>query len=232
MDLAVVTGASSGIGLEIAKMLVEQSYVVRALARDFSSCDFAHERFVPVPCDVSDRTALEYAYKAVDADARPLRVLVNNAGMGLFGPHETLAVEKIDQMVRTNLTAPLMLTKLALRALQQSKGTIVNIASTAALYPHRFGCAYAAVKAGLLQFGESLFDEVRKSGVKVCTVCPDMTAGTNFYDNASFAPDAAPDCHIEPSCVADAVREILGRREGTVQSLVVLRPQRVGVSRK
>ena len=232
MDLALVTGASSGIGLAIAEMLIDRSYVVYGFARDFSNCDFTHEHFFPTVCDVSDSRALEAAFGKISAAPEPLRVLVNSAGIGIFGPHETLSLKQIDEMVRTNLTAPLQLTKLALRALKENRGVLVNIASSAALSPHRLGCAYGAVKAGLLHFGESLFEEVRKSGVRVCTVCPDMTADTGFYNDASFAPSDEPDCHITASCVADAVWNILARRDGTVQTLTVLKPQRIGISHK
>ena len=232
MDLAVVTGASSGIGLAIAERLVRNSYVVYGIARDFTKCAFTHDRLIPTVCDVLDSRAIEDVFEKIAAAPEPLRVLVNSAGIGIFGPHETLSLAQIDQMVRTNLTAPLLLTKLALRTLKKNRGTVINIASTAALSPHRLGCAYGASKAGLLHFGESLFEEVRKSGVRVCTVCPDMTADTGFYDDASFAPSDEPDCHITPSCVADAVWDILQRRDGTAQTLAVLKPQRIGISHK
>ena len=135
-------------------------------------------------------------------------------------------------MVQTNLTAPMVLSKLALRHLREARGHIINIASSAALYPHRFGCAYAATKAGLLCFGESLFDEVRKSGVKVSSICPDMTFGTEFYKDAPFQPGEDAECRIDPSCAAEAVRAVLAQRDGTVQTLTVLRPQRIGIAHK
>lgn len=232
MAVAIVTGASSGLGLEISKMLVRERYTVRALARDFSRTDFANERFLPMSCDVSDLKSLQATFDEIVAGEKTVDVLVNNAGIGHFGPHETLSAASIAKMVQTNLTAPMVLTHLALRRLQQSRGFVINIASTAALYPHRFGCAYAAAKAGLYQFGESLFDEVRKVGVKVCTICPDMVEGTEFYDEASFETDADPDCHLAPADVAEVVRGILTARKGTVQTLVVLKPQRVGIARK
>jgi hypothetical protein len=232
MAVAIVTGASSGIGLEIARMLVAQSYTVWGIARNFSNCDLEDENFIRTVCDLTDIPALESTTNRILSQSKSLDVLVNNAGVGYFGPHETLSTAHIIQMVQTNLTAPLVLSKLVLRHLQAGRGFIINIASTAALYPHRFGCAYAATKAGLLQFGESLFDEARKAGVKVCTVCPDMASGTNFFDNASFQNDESTDCHIDKVCVAEAVRAILSQRDGTVQTKIVLRPQRVGIAHK
>jgi short-subunit dehydrogenase len=134
-------------------------------------------------------------------------------------------------MVRTNLLAPMALTQATLRALKASRGFVINIASTAALHPGRFGCAYAATKAGLSQFGLSLFDEVRKSGVRVVTIYPDMTR-TGFYDRADFEPGDDPECHITPECVADAVAQAMRQPEGAVVTQMVIRPQRVQVNRK
>ena len=94
-------------------------------------------------------------------------------------------------MVRTNLIAPMVLTRATLRHLEASRGYVVNIASTAALNPGPFGAAYGATKAGLHQFGQALFSEVRKSGVRVVTLYPDMTR-TPFYDHADFEPGEDP----------------------------------------
>lgn len=232
MAVAIVTGASSGIGEAVSEMLLAQSWTVWGIARDFSKCDINHENFIKTVCDVTDPAHLSSSVRKILDRAKTLDVLVNNAGVGCFGPHETLDVFRLAEMVETNLTAPMVLSKLVLRHLRESRGHIINIASSAALYPHRFGCAYAATKAGLLHFGESLFDEVRKSGVKVSTICPDMSRGTEFYKDAPFHPEEDAQCRIEPGCAAEAVRSILSQRDGTVQTLVVLRPQRVGVARK
>jgi short-subunit dehydrogenase len=232
MAVAIVTGASSGIGLEISKMLVSQLYVVFGLARDFNKCDYQHENFFKIACDVSVPMSLEASITDILDRSPSINVLVNNAGVGYFGPHETLSSAELFEMVQTNLFAPLLLTKFLLRRLKESGGFVINIASAAALYPHRMGCAYSATKAGLLQFGESLFDEVRKASVKVCTICPDMTSDTKFYDRASFRYDTHKECHIDPSCIAEAVKSVLSQRDGTVQTLVVIKPGRVGIVHK
>ena len=134
-------------------------------------------------------------------------------------------------MVNTNLLAPMVLIQVTLRHLKKSEGFIINMASAAALEPGRFGGAYGATKAGLHQFGQSLFAEVRKSGVRVVTLYPDMTM-TPFYDETDFAPHKDHTCHIAPECVADAVAQAINQREGTVITQIVLKPQRIGVERK
>ncbi|MCP4678926.1 MAG: SDR family oxidoreductase [Deltaproteobacteria bacterium] len=231
MENAIVTGASSGIGLAISRKLVEMGFNVFGLARDFAKCDFDGGHFERVECDVTDWVAAaEVVARCVRAPGL-LRVLVNNAGVGMFGPHETLDTNGIEEMVRVNLLAPMQLTAAALPALRQSRGYVINIASTAAFKPHRLGAAYAATKAGLVQFGRCLFDEVRKSGVRVTTVSPDMTA-TRFHDSAGFGPAEDPDCHLEPECVARAVESAITQREQTVLSEIIVVPQRVGIEHK
>jgi short-subunit dehydrogenase len=234
MEAAIVTGASSGIGRAVVKRLASRGYRVFGLARSFekSELETGTEAFVPKICDLTDTKHLIATATAICEETQGIAILVNNAGVGRFGPHETLAPEAIETMVATNLTAPLVLTGALLRSLRDRRGTIINIASTAALHPHRQGAAYAATKAGLLQFGEALFDEVRKSGVKVTTILPDMVRETSFYKTAAFEPATDPGCHLTPACVADAVELVLDARTGTVPTQIVLKPQRVGIDKK
>lgn len=231
MDVALVTGASSGIGLAVAKRLVEMGYDVYSYARDHGKTPFRHARFHPVDCDVTDTRVLLERTEALLRETGGLKILVNNAGVGFFGPHATMAPDRIERMVRANLVAPMILARATLKHLEKSRGFVVNIASTAALNPGPFGAAYGATKAGLHQFGQALFSEVRKSGVRVVTLYPDMTR-TPFYDQADFKPGEDPDVHITPECVADAVAQAVDQREGTVITQIVIKPQRTQVVRK
>ena len=231
MDVALVTGASSGIGLAVAKRLVEMGYDVYGYAREHGKTSFRHTRFTAVECDVTDTPVLLERTEALLRETGGLKILVNNAGVGFFGPHAAMAPERIERMVRTNLIAPMILTRAILKHLEKSQGFVVNIASTAALNAGPFGAAYGATKAGLHQFGQALFSEVRKSGVRVVTLYPDMTR-TPFYDHADFEPGEDPGTHITPECVADAVAQAVDQREGTVITQFVLRTQRTQVARK
>lgn len=231
MVVALVTGASSGIGLAVAKRLVEMGYDVYGYAREHGKTSFRHARFTAVECDVTDTPVLLERTEALLRETGGLKILVNNAGVGFFGPHAAMAPERIERMVRTNLIAPMILTRATLKHLEKSQGFVVNIASTAALNAGPFGAAYGATKAGLHQFGQALFSEVRKSGVRVVTLYPDMTR-TPFYDHADFEPGEDPGTHITPECVADAVAQAVDQREGTVITQIVLRPQRTQVARK
>jgi short-subunit dehydrogenase len=231
MTTALVTGASSGIGLAIAKRLIKLKYKVYGLARDFHQCNLMHNRFIQTECDITSSVQLKQFAKNLENRGEKISLLINNAGIGYFGPHETISPDKIEQMVKTNLTAPMILTNLLFKQLKNSQGTIINIASTAGLYPKRFGSAYGATKAGLINFGESLFDECRKQGIKVTTICPDMTFRTSFYNDAPFEPAHDDNSHIMPSCIADAVENSLNTRGGTVISQMVIMPQKVGLNK-
>ena len=231
MKTAIITGASSGIGLSTSKKLIEFGYTVFGLARDFSKTKFDHNQFTQIVCDVSDLRNLELAVKEILEKADSVDVLVNNAGVGYFAPHEEIAVKHIEQMVKTNLLAPLILTRLLLRELKKSKGFIINIASITATKSSPMGGAYAATKAGLRHFGLSLFDEVRKSGVKVVNINPDITK-TDFYETLNFKEHDDPESHLMPEEVASAVAMVLYQREGAVVSEITIRPQKHLIEKK
>ncbi|HKJ44565.1 MAG TPA: SDR family oxidoreductase [Balneolales bacterium] len=225
MKTAVVTGTSSGIGLAVSKYLNEQGYRVYGLARDFSKTNYKDDLFHPIVCDVTSMSELEQAAEDIlDREDKRIDMLINNAGVAYFAPHEELQVSQIEQMVQTNLTAPLILTRLFLRSLKETEGFIINITSVTAEIRSKWGGTYAATKAGLQHFSNILFEDVRKSGVKVVTIMPDMT-DTAFYDHLSFKPDSHEAAHLTPGDVVDALDTILQKREGSVITQITLRPQ-------
>lgn len=222
-DAAIVTGASSGIGLEISRMLCRLGYEVFGIGRNFKETESRQEGFHKVICDVLDTNKISEIVKRIAAQNR-ITVLVNNAGTAYFGLHEELNVKKIQQMVRTNLEIPMILTCQLLRELKKNKGYVINISSVTADGTNPHGCAYGATKAGLTSFSHSLFDEARKYGVKVVTISPDMTK-TDFYRNADFRQGDEEESYLMPEEVADAVEYVLSRRSGLVISDITLKPQ-------
>ncbi|SES86460.1 SDR family oxidoreductase [Anaerobranca gottschalkii] len=230
MKAAIVTGASSGIGFEIIKVLLEKGFKVYGFGRDFSKINYQHPNFIEVVCDLMNIEALCDKVKEI-RKGEEIFVLVNNAGVGYFGPHEELNPKKIAEMVRTNLEVPLTLTQQLLRDLKKNKGYIINISSITAKKSSTYGCAYGGTKAGLTHFGNSLFDEVRKYGVKVVTIHPDMTK-TNFYRNANFEEGKGEDTYLEAKEVAAFIDFILSQREGIVVTDVTIKPQRHMITRK
>ena len=227
---ALVTGASSGIGQAIAQRLLEHGYEIYGIGRDFSACTLTgHVQFHTVVLDLLDTPALLAFLETLPKDN--LSVLVNSAGCAWYGPHETLSVEAIQTMTRVNLETPILLCGKLLRTLKQNHGTIINIASVTALETSTHGAAYGALKAGLVHFSRTLFEEHRKSGLKVSVILPDMT-DTALYRNADFGPDLTEGAYLSPEDTADAVMAVLNVREGTVLSEIVLRPQYRRIHRK
>lgn len=236
-EAAIVTGASSGIGAAISARLCKMGYEVFGIGRSFGS-SFAEQfpdaadnpLFHAVVCDLLDTEKMLKLVRGIAAEAT-VTLLVNNAGSAYYGLHEELSPKKIQEMVRTDLEVPMILSQQLLRGFKKNKGCIVNIASVTAQQSNPHGCAYGAVKAGLVSFSRSLFDEARKYGVRVAVVSPDMTK-TELYRNADFTVGEETESYLLPQDVADAVAYIVEQREGVVVSEVTLRPQYHRIRRK
>lgn len=226
---AIVTGASSGIGLAVSRSLCRLGYEVYGIGRDFEKDEVykvSEEmgiHFHEIVCDVLDTNKLCGKVKEISSGCG-IELLINNAGVGYYGLHEELSPAKIQEMVRINLEVPMILTQQLLRTLKKNSGIIINISSVTAGKSNPHGCAYGATKAGLSSFCSSLFDEARKYGLKVVTIQPDMVK-TNLYRNADFCEGEERESYLLPQDVAEAVEYILSRRNGVVISEITLKPQ-------
>lgn len=234
---AIVTGASSGIGLAISQALISAGYQVYGIGRDFSRPDFQEwhkelpaDSFRSIELDLTRTESLSTIIRFIQAQA-DVRLLVNNAGAAYYGLHEEVSPAKISEMVRVNLEVPMILTQLLLRSFKQKKGCIVNISSVTASSSNPHGCAYGATKAGLSSFSGSLFEEARKYGVRVITISPDMTA-TDLYRNADFKTDEDRDAYLDPQDVAGAVLYAVKQPDHVNVSELTLRPQKHRIARK
>ncbi len=228
---AVVTGASSGIGLAIGRRLCGSGYHVFGIGRNFTEAtEELPQNFHCVICDLLDTGRLTETVREIRREYR-VCLLVNNAGVGYYGLHEEIAVCQIQEMVRLNLEVPMILSQIFLRDLKRESGTIVNISSVTAEKSNPHGCAYGATKAGLSGFSHSLFDEARKYGLRVVTIQPDMTQ-TGLYRHADFTTAQDQDCYLLPEEVADAVCYAIERREGMAVTDITLKPQRHKIQKK
>ncbi len=221
---ALVTGASSGIGQALAKSLLKEGYFVIAVSRKPERGGVTNADLLPLRCDLSRPEMVTKCAGNIRGRFDRLDLLVNNAGAGFFGLHEGLDPADVTCMVNLNLTAPLIFTSRLLPLLRKAKGHIINISSITAKRPSPMGSAYAATKAGLLHFSNCLFDEVRKNGVKVTALCPDMTM-TPFFDKLDFAPAAEEGAFLTPELIAESVMFIVKQPPGSVVTELVLRPQ-------
>ncbi|MCQ2482041.1 MAG: SDR family NAD(P)-dependent oxidoreductase [Clostridia bacterium] len=226
---ALVTGASSGIGKEISRTLIDCGYSVYGIGRTFDSDFDSNSMFHPINLDLLS-PMLEKSIKELTG-THDFDLLVNNAGVGYYGLHEELNADKIKTMVRTNLETPMIITNIMLRDLKNNNGRIINVASVTAVESNPHGAAYGATKAGLLSFASSLFDEARKYGVKVTTILPDMT-DTKLYRNADFTVSDDRMAYLNPKDIADCVRFVIECPDNQVISELTVKPQLKKIQRK
>jgi short-subunit dehydrogenase len=187
---ALVTGASSGIGLELARLLAADGYHLVLLARNGAAlqqlADEVHSRHgVTVRVlirDLADPASLPEIFEAL-RDI-PISVLVNNAGFGLYGPFAQGDLRAQADMMQVNMTSLVALTHRFLQPmLARRHGRILNVASTAAFQPGPTVSVYYASKAFVHSFSYALSAELEGTGVTVTTLCPGATR-TEFFTRA------------------------------------------------
>ena len=191
---ALVTGASGGIGYELARLFARDGYdlvvVARGeeklaqLARDFG------ERFgvsvKVVAQDLAEPAAPGEVFAELQREALPIDVLVNNAGYATYGLFWEIDLRTELQMIQVNVAALTHLTKLFLPGmLERGGGKILNLASTAAFQPGPLMAAYYATKAYILSLSEALANELRGTGVTVTALCPGPTR-SGFQERAGM----------------------------------------------
>ncbi len=190
--VALITGASSGIGLAFARAAAGRGARVALVARSAGAleklvADLGTERAASFPLDVTDREGLAQLPDRVVARFGRLDVLVNNAGVNHRGAVEERGADELVAVLETNLAAPILLTRAALPHLARG-AAIVNVASLAGKVPVPHEATYSATKAGLRAFSRALSAELAERGVHVGTVCPGPV-DTSFFGDVSGVPD-------------------------------------------
>lgn len=193
-ETVLITGASSGIGLELARLfaadgsdlilVARREAELQALADDMSASHGISARVMTE--DLSDPAAPQRIADRLAADGVAVDVLVNNAGFGLRGPAAELDLQRQLDMLQVNVTALTHLTRLLLpQMIARRQGGVLNVASTAAFQPGPRMAVYYATKAYVLLFTEALAEELGGTGVTVSCLAPGPTA-TEFADRADM----------------------------------------------
>jgi len=193
---ALITGASAGIGLELAKLLAAGGVNLALTARRIDrlqklAADLASQHGVKTEVFSADLTRPEapgeiYAFTA--NKKIEVEFLINNAGFGAYGYVHELPVEKMLEMIQVNCSAVVHLTRLYMPAMVQRKhGDVMIVASLAAYQPLPFSSCYAATKSFDLLLAEGIAEEVRRLGVRVCALCPGST--TTEFQEVAQQPD-------------------------------------------
>ncbi|MDE7082885.1 MAG: SDR family NAD(P)-dependent oxidoreductase [Clostridia bacterium] len=168
--VVVITGATSGIGLSTAKIFLSDGYKVYGIARK----PYTGNDFTCYSADVCDYDEIKRIFAEIHSREGRIDILVNNAGMGIAGAMEETSVERIEQIVSVNLTAPCVLSGLAVRYLKDG-GKIINVSSVGGIMPLPYQAMYSATKAGAEIFSRALANEVKPYNIKVCAVLPGDT---------------------------------------------------------
>jgi uncharacterized protein len=214
---ALVTGASSGIGAALARVLAAEGTDLVVVARDKARLDALAAELGGVavevlPADLGDAASLAAVEARAADDERPIDLLVNNAGFGTYGPFVDADIDTETQEIAVNVTALVRLTHAAMRAMvPRARGSIMNISSTAALQATPGNATYGATKGFVAMFGEAVSSELAGTGVTVTTVLPGFTR-TEFHERAGVEPrrplgmpwQSAEDCAAEALAAARA----------------------------
>ena len=215
-QVAVVVGASSGIGHATAALLVSRGMRVHALARRSPDVSGATAQAV----DVTDRAAVDVAFAAFER----IDALVYCAGTNL--PKRRLGEltpAAWDELVAANLTGAFNVVHAALAKLRAARGDIVIVSSVSARWPDASGPAYQAAKGGLSSFAHAIGLEEREQGIRVCAIEPGMV-NTPIMDKRPQPPDAATRAQmLQPADVAESIAFVLSlSKRASIPELVIL----------
>jgi short-subunit dehydrogenase len=192
----LITGASSGIGYEFAKIFAQNNYRLILTGRNELKLESLKKRVEEIsnnPAiilikDLSDINAANTIYDYIKSNNIKIDVLINAAGIGVYGELKETEFKKESEMININILALTNLTKIFLKQmLINNSGSIINVASTAAFKPGPLMSVYYATKAFVLSFSESVAAEIRNTNVTLTVLCPGPTK-TDFMNKSSDAP--------------------------------------------
>jgi 3-oxoacyl-[acyl-carrier protein] reductase len=225
--VALVTGASRGIGLAIARTLGRMGAKLSLCARDAKrlatvASEFERARIavLTIPADVTRPADLASLVQKTEESFGPIEVLVNNAGIGYFAAVQEAAEANWDAVLDTNLKAVFLLSRIvAPGMIRRRSGHIINIVSLAGKNAFAGGSIYCASKWGLLGLTQCMAEDLRAYGIRVSAICPGSVA-------TDFSPHSAKSVEkmLQPEDVAHAVEMILTQAPQSFISEVLLRP--------
>src|SRR5918912_828749 len=229
--VAIVTGGTKGIGRAIAEALAREGMNVCISARiedeverTVAELDGLSERGVAgAVCDVRDYDEVKALFEHTVAEFGGVDVLINNAGIGLFGRVEEMSPEDFRAVLETNLFGVFYCCHEAIPQMKKrGGGYIINISSLAGANAHPQMAAYNASKFGLNGFSEALMQEVRHDRIKVSYIMPG-SVNTYFGDDS---PSSEKSWQLQPSDIARVVVDLLHHDERSLPSRVEIRPSR------
>jgi 3-oxoacyl-[acyl-carrier protein] reductase len=225
--VAVVTGAGRGIGRAIAIELGRMGAKVALAARSASELESTAREIGAmasvIPTDVRNREEVHKLLDEASTAIGPIDILVNAAGIGIFGSVTEFSDDNYDAILDTNLRSIFLASRFVLPSMiSRRTGHIVNIASIAGKVGSATRAVYCASKFGVVGFTESLAEEVRQHGIRVSLICPGST-DTGFSSDPHREGKARARM-LSPADIAHAVRMIVTQEPNSFISEVILRP--------
>ncbi len=206
--IALITGASTGIGFELAKVFAENNYDLIIVGKDKKRLDDAGKQLLKykvkirkIAIDLAEKNSATRLYRMLDTK---VDILVNNAGFGGYGEFKDTDLEKELEMMQLNMVTLTELTKHVVRdMIKNKKGKILNVASVAAFFPGPFMAIYYATKTYVLSFSVAIANELKGTGVTLSVLCPGPTK-SNFQKTAELKMSEARLDMMDAKTVAEA----------------------------
>ena len=228
--VAIVTGAGRGIGKAVASNLAECGCRVILTARTMAQLEQVQQEIstsgaeaIAIAADLTRDNEVQRLVEESRQRMGAADILINNAGWGKRAAVVKVALEDLDQTLRLNLRAPMILARsLVPSMIEKGEGAVINIGSISGKTGEANGAAYSASKFGLIGFTQSLYEEVREYGIKVAVILP------GFVDTPLIPPNRQLDRSkmIQPADVAQTVRYILASAPTCCPVEITLRPQK------
>lgn len=228
--VAVVTGGSTGIGRAVAAGLGRAGCRMAICARSEEALQRTAEELaregvevLAMPTDVSRDDEVRRFAEKVEAEMGPVRILVNNAGVGRFGRVDELTPEDFDAVFGANVRGVFLCTRAFVPGMiGRGEGVVVNVASLAGKNPFAGGSVYAGSKHAVVGMSKSMMLDLREHGVRVLTVCPGSVDTPFFEKQDWFDPD--PERILAPADVAELVVSAVRLSDRATVSEVEVRP--------
>jgi NAD(P)-dependent dehydrogenase (short-subunit alcohol dehydrogenase family) len=225
-QVAVVTGAGRGIGRAIAVELGRLGAKVVLASRNRRELEETGRAIGAnasvLPANVRKKDELQRLFEQVAGAVGPVDILVNAAGLGIFGPVANFSDEDFETLIETNLRGIFFTCRYVLPSMiERKRGHIINVASIAGKLGSANRAVYCASKFGVVGFTESLAEEVRQYGVRASVICPGST-DTRF--SPSETSGKARERMLRPEDVAHAVRMIVTQEPNSFISEIIMRP--------
>lgn len=221
MDIAIVTGAETPLGLSLIQRLIRQGFRVHGIGNNFSKVTYADSQFTAHPVDLSDLVAVSKVMQGILAEEKSLDLLVHAIDVTAGAAFEKLSVGNLEAILKIGLLGPVMLTRLAMPNLLRFRGQLINVIA-ANKHGHPSSAANALIEGGLREMNRALFDQARDAGLRVTNLVlrqnPELSGG-------KVGDDALAQSHIDLDDVARSIEQLVDPKAVNVPAEIVLHPR-------